>query len=225
MSLLVSAQRESSPAPASAPEGRRARRRRELRERVMEAAGELFRKQGFDATTVDEIAAAADIAPATFFNHFHSKNGLVGAMTSDVFEHIAALAAQHFRAGRSVEAQLLGLAEAAGELIGEHHHVARLVMLQVMRAQSRPEDAAPYLSRLREPVVSLLTDGQQRGEVRDDEEPGFLCEMVLGALQATVTHWLADPEYPIAEKLPRAARFVYRAVRAADAPGARASDR
>ena len=38
--------------------------------------------QGFEATTVEQIAAAADIAPATFFNHFQSKNALLGEMTT-----------------------------------------------------------------------------------------------------------------------------------------------
>ena len=33
----------------------------------------------------------------------------------------------------------------------------------------------------------------------------FLAEMVLGMLNATITQWLSDPEYPIADQLPRAA--------------------
>ena len=60
---------------ASAPqeEGRRARRRRELHERIFNTARGLFLSQGFEATTVEQIAEAADIVPATFFNHFPSK--------------------------------------------------------------------------------------------------------------------------------------------------------
>lgn len=40
-------------------------------------AFELFARQGFDATTVDDIAAAAGIARRTFFRYFSSKNDLV----------------------------------------------------------------------------------------------------------------------------------------------------
>jgi hypothetical protein len=65
-----------------------------------------------------------------------------------------------------------------------------------------------------EPVTAALEAGQRRGEVRTDLDAQFLSEMVVGALNATVTHWLADPNYPIAERLPRAAAFVWEAVRA-----------
>jgi AcrR family transcriptional regulator len=51
----------------SAPLGRRERRKLEVRTRIYSAARELFAKQGFDETTVDEIAERADVAPATFF--------------------------------------------------------------------------------------------------------------------------------------------------------------
>jgi hypothetical protein len=38
--------------------------------------------------------------------------------------------------------------------------------------------------------------------------------MVVGMLNTAITHWLADPSYPIERELPRAARFAWEAVRA-----------
>ena len=58
-------------------EGRRDRRRRELRGRVVGAAMELFLARGFDAVTVAEIAERADVAEKTVFNHFPAKSDLV----------------------------------------------------------------------------------------------------------------------------------------------------
>ena len=71
--------------------GRRERRKLEVRNRIYNAARELFAKQGFDATPVDEIAELADVAPATFFNHFHSKHALLRLMTAEVVEHLHAM--------------------------------------------------------------------------------------------------------------------------------------
>ncbi len=45
---------------------------------------DLFRTQGFERTTVSQIAEAADIVPATFFNHFQSKNAQLGQMTTEL---------------------------------------------------------------------------------------------------------------------------------------------
>jgi AcrR family transcriptional regulator len=52
---------------------RRARSRQRRRDRVYEAAVELIVANGFDNTTMDEIAERADVARATVFNHFQRK--------------------------------------------------------------------------------------------------------------------------------------------------------
>lgn len=196
------------------PEGRRARRRRELRERVCEVSRELFSEQGFEATTVEQIAAAADIAPATFFNHFHSKRGVLATMTSDVVSYVGLLLDANLRSELPIGEQLVGLAADAGSQIEQNHRIARDLVLELVRTEARPDDPPPYLARVHAPVAELLEVGQQRGEVRTDLDRDFLSEMVVGALNATVTHWLADASYPIAERLPRAAAFIWEAIRA-----------
>ena len=52
---------------------RRARRRVETREGIVRAALKLFARQGFFATTVEQITQAADVGKGTFFNYFPSK--------------------------------------------------------------------------------------------------------------------------------------------------------
>lgn len=66
-------------------EGRRERKRRELHERIYQTARRLFLERGLEATTVEQIAEAADIAQATFFNHFPSKQAVLREMASEVF--------------------------------------------------------------------------------------------------------------------------------------------
>jgi AcrR family transcriptional regulator len=50
------------------------------RDELMEAAQRLFLKQGVGATTIDQIAAGADIAKGTFYLHFSSKEDLLAAL-------------------------------------------------------------------------------------------------------------------------------------------------
>ncbi|MFI0738815.1 TetR family transcriptional regulator [Streptomyces sp. NPDC021100] len=63
----------SSPAPEAAGTRRAAAQRLTMRRKLAAAAMELFATKGYEATTVDEIAAAAGVARRTFFRHFRSK--------------------------------------------------------------------------------------------------------------------------------------------------------
>jgi AcrR family transcriptional regulator len=60
-----------------APEGLRQRKRRETRARIVGEALKLFLLRGYDATTVDEIAAAAGISKRSFFDYFPTKEDVV----------------------------------------------------------------------------------------------------------------------------------------------------
>lgn len=60
----------------STPTDRRTRKRLATRDSISDAATRLFLERGFDAVTVDEIAAAADVGRMTVFNHFPRKEDL-----------------------------------------------------------------------------------------------------------------------------------------------------
>lgn len=51
----------------------RERKKAQTRELLVQAATELFSKKGFEETTIDEIAAAADVSRRTFFRYFAAK--------------------------------------------------------------------------------------------------------------------------------------------------------
>jgi AcrR family transcriptional regulator len=63
--------------PSRRAESLRERNRRETLRRIADVAMELFVASGFEATTLDEIAAAAGISRRTFFHYFKSKDDLL----------------------------------------------------------------------------------------------------------------------------------------------------
>src|ERR1700687_1109007 len=57
--------------------GLRERKKQKTRESIQHEAMRLFGKQGYEQTTIEQIAAAADISPSTFFNYFPTKEDVV----------------------------------------------------------------------------------------------------------------------------------------------------
>lgn len=198
--------------PGTASEGRRQRKKRQLRAHIYETARQLFLKSGYEATTVAQIAETADIAPATFFNHFASKSAVLAEMTSEVSEHLLALVDGQLKRPVSAQERILGFADAVATDVAEARGLARDVLLELMRGRGRATEGAPYLAPVHEPFAVVIREGQAAGEVRTDLDATFLAEMALGSLNVAMSHWLDDPEFPLEQWLRRAAAFICEAI-------------
>lgn len=70
-------------------EPRGARRKRETRARLLEAALRLMAEKGMEGVAINEITEAADVGFGSFYNHFESKEAIYLALTDWVFEEFA----------------------------------------------------------------------------------------------------------------------------------------
>ncbi|SOE63307.1 transcriptional regulator, TetR family [Burkholderia sp. D7] len=80
------------PAPVQATEGRQprgARRKRETRTRLLDAALRLMAEKGMGSVAINDITEAADVGFGSFYNHFESKEGIFAALVEWVFEEFA----------------------------------------------------------------------------------------------------------------------------------------
>ncbi|TYB54367.1 TetR family transcriptional regulator [Nonomuraea sp. PA05] len=93
----------------------RERKKQQTRQALMDAAGRLFDEQGYDATTVDQIAAAAGVSPRTFFTYFRHKADVLHTHSEErVDAGVAAILA-----GRPGENPAELLARAFDEMLAE----------------------------------------------------------------------------------------------------------
>ena len=104
------------------------------------------------------------------------------------------------------------MAEDAARVVEKTRQLTRDVLLSLMRNTGRPGAAAPLLHQVHEAFAEFIRDGQARGDIRNDQDPRFLSEMMVGVFHATVVNWLNEPDYPLGERLGRAAAFIGDAV-------------
>jgi AcrR family transcriptional regulator len=100
--------------------GLRERKKQRTRATLIDAAVELCTRQGFERTTVEQIAAIADVSPRTFSRYFATKEAVALALMDDAIELAAVeLSRQpadisHLQALRQAFVALSGHTEAAG---------------------------------------------------------------------------------------------------------------
>lgn len=83
MTDAISARSPSRDADASPSADRGARRRLRTRARLVDAARRVFAQRGVDVAAIAEITDEADVGVGSFYNHFRSKEGLLGAVVAD----------------------------------------------------------------------------------------------------------------------------------------------
>jgi AcrR family transcriptional regulator len=77
--VVVAPSRQAAPASG----GRNERRKARTRGKLVGAARHLFAAQGFETTTIGEIAEEADIAVGSFYNYFRTKEDVLAALLED----------------------------------------------------------------------------------------------------------------------------------------------
>ncbi len=64
------------------------RRQRKTREAIFSAFSDLLQHRRYENITVQDIIDKADVGRSTFYSHFETKDALLKAVCSDIFEHI-----------------------------------------------------------------------------------------------------------------------------------------
>lgn len=179
----------SDKAPAPTP-GRRETNKREKLERIVLAANELFREQGFEATTGRQICEEAGIGTGTLFLYVRDKRELLFL----IFKPLAERAFERLPIGlREDEGIVDGLMNLFGALLrvyGRHPKLARL-FVQELLFRDDPVDGMRALSaELRRRVLALVTDAHACGQLRPDVSTEVLSQMLSAHYVFWIQLWL-----------------------------------
>jgi len=190
------------------PLGRRGRKKQETRERILEMARRLFAVKGYNGTTVEEIAEAAKVSRATFFNYFPVKPILLSEMVKRMMERFERRVAEQLRSPASTTDRLRSFFHYSLQAIERDRDLARLLLIESFSGRADPSVQHDRVRRMHRSLEALLRDGIERGDVRTDFALPLLVALVTGAHNQIVLAWLSDPKYPLRERLHEAAQLI-----------------
>jgi TetR/AcrR family transcriptional regulator, regulator of mycofactocin system len=176
--------------PAVSGAGHPGRRRATSRAELEQAAFTLFATRGFDATTVDEIAAAAGIGRRTFFRYFPSKNDIPwGAFEQELDRMRVRLKAcpPEVPLMDAIRVALIDFNRVAPAQVPLHRRRMELIL----RVPTLLAHSTLRFSAWREVVAEFAAE--RTGLRKDDLAPQAIAHAVLGVAVAAYEHWLDEP--------------------------------
>lgn len=180
------------------PPGLREQRKRSTRQQLELAALRLFARDGFDATTVEAIAAEAQVSPRTFFRYFATKDEVLDAgrelRQARVREVAASVPAELSDLDAAIE--VLALVAADFEAERDTMLLRRQAAVSSSALRGRMYDALHSWERMLTGVLA-----ERRGVPLDDLAVGSAAATAITLWQHAVQRWLADSGSGLASHL------------------------
>jgi TetR/AcrR family transcriptional regulator of autoinduction and epiphytic fitness len=176
----------SSPAPSAPAAGRLTDRKRAA---IVAAAVEAFRAHGFEATSMDAIAAGAGVSKRTVYNHFPSKDELFAEILMQLFAASAAQIEQPYRADVPLRTQLIEMMGAKMRMLADPNFldVARVAIAEGIHAPERARAIVARLNEREEGFNNWIRAAQADRRLRAGE-PSFLATVLQGQIK-TFAFW------------------------------------
>lgn len=172
--------------------GLREEKQERMRAQVVATALRLFREQGYDETTVEQIAQECWISPRTFYRHFESKDGVLAGMGSSLVRSAIEQIDRDPDLRTLTEALAAGIEGLASEPDGEQ-------MLRLLR--EHPDlrvRAAVWRERWARDLAYWVAARADRDQPTFEEE--VRCAVAVRLLGVAVGRWLKDGRtQPVAE--------------------------
>lgn len=188
-------------APPPRP-GLRERKKRRTRDALLRAAVELFVAQGYESTTVDEIAGAVDVSQRTFFRYFAGKEEAALALEELTVAHF--VEAVRVRPPHEPPMEALRRAVLSGwhsiNEVVESVVPVELYLRMYRVIESTPVLLAAHLRRAAETeeTISRVIAQREGLDVDADPRPRLAVAVFSGVMRVTERQWLLEEEFSLA---------------------------
>ncbi len=151
---------------------------------ILEAARDLFAQNGYESTSVSDIAGAVGVADGAIYRHFPSKRAVLYEVIREFYEPVIVMARENIRGIGDVRQRLRYIIWLQVRAFTEQPELCRLIIAEARPMEDYYESEIADLNRR---YTSLLIDvviaGQREGIFREDIEPTMVRDLVYGGIE------------------------------------------
>lgn len=169
--------------------------------KILEAATTRFAEVGYEAASMDGLAAAVGVSKGSLYDYFKNKEDLFYASFEWFEAQVLAASMARMQDGDSARARLINFADASVAALQDNVALYP-VMLEVWAAaaksgtRERFSDAMRMLYRdFRAQIGMLIRAAQASGDIKPDADAEALAGMLIGAVDGLLLQYWLDPGF------------------------------
>lgn len=173
-------------------EGRMERKKRELRQKIINVAMKLFEQQGFSDTTMEQIAETADVARKTLYNYFPVKEAIADEYLKGISNELAQEVLAKLQNLPDTRSRLLSALDNAYGWVEVNPELTGIVL--AYRFKTTYQDSGNELEErgTQRIIAEIIRQGQEAGEIRSDVRWKLLVTYIDLLRGTIVWEWLQD---------------------------------
>ena len=175
-------------------------KKRETAERILTVSQQLFLQRGFASTAMEDIADTAGISRASLFNYFNGKTAIIEALAARLEPRLVQMVNHYLAKPLSTEQRITALFAYVARVVEQTTELTRLLL-------TRGGSAADFPA-LRLAFVTLVEEGQRRGEVRDDFAAEIIADTLYLGFVAGLLGWVRTGNTALAQQFSQRAGFL-----------------
>jgi TetR/AcrR family fatty acid metabolism transcriptional regulator len=173
------------------PAARPTRRSARTRERIIEAATEVFARRGVHGTRVADIAERAGIAYGLVYHHFRNKEEILSAIFAERWAQYVAYLEELARTPAPFRERMRRLIHFWVETYRQDNDLMTVMINEITRSYEFLEshDITAVLVAF-DPIERIIEEGRANGEVRADLDARLATYVVLGVAEMVLTGYV-----------------------------------
>lgn len=168
------------------------KKKKETRDKIIAVAGELFNRQGFDNTTMDQIAAKAVVARKTLYNYFPFKEAIADEYVRETAKGLAQETLENLPELPDTRSRLIAAINNRYDWLELNPELCRIVLMYRMKSLLQDDCQKFEPSGTQGLINDILRMGQEAGEISTD----IPVKMIFGYIDymrtVTMLDWLKD---------------------------------
>ncbi|MDH1256582.1 MULTISPECIES: TetR/AcrR family transcriptional regulator [Pseudomonas] len=155
------------------------------REAIIQAAIAEFRAHGFEITSMDKIAATAEVSKRTVYNHFPSKEELFAEILNQLWARIIAEPSVSYDRERPLHEQLRLMLQQKVQMMADENFLtlARVAIAATIHSPERAQNMIERMGEREEGLTVWIRAAQADGRLKP-VDPEFAAHQVQGLLKA-----------------------------------------